>query len=310
MAYKNARVDVPLQGVSLGYFGEGFICNDLLTPLTKTKWTGLFGEYGNAHRQLYTTRVYDRGLYRTVNTIDYNLNRTYVIHNHGLKDYVTERDYEETESPFEAQADKVAGIKSLLMIEKEYTISNLLTQRGTYGVGGAGSKVLAGNTQWSDYVNSDPLKDIKDMQISIWDRSKKKPNAAIIPYPVLQTLRFHPKLAGFYGQSGTRVSISNEQLKALFEIDILHVPMSSYVNEAGAEADLWGKHVIFLHQASSGQLRQRTFGYRMGKDGHDARVFIKDAPEMINSDVIIHDWAYNWTVVNPGAGYLFSEVIA
>lgn len=308
MAYKNARINKVLTNISLGYWGEGFICKDLLTKLPVPQWTGLLGEYGNAHRQLYSTRVMDRGEYITVPAIDYNISKTYVVHNHGLKDHVTERDYEEIEQPFMAEQDRVLGLKELLMIEKEYEISNLLRTVGTYASGN--SVALSGNSQWSDYENSDPLKTFATAQQRVFEVSRKKVNACIMPYEVLLQLQYHPRLADKYGSAGTFKAISIEQIAAQLKIPKIYVPEASYVNAAQAETSFWGKDVILFHQAQTPMKRQRTFGYRLEKSGHTARVFLKDNPNMVNSKTIFHDWAYSWMITNPGAGYVIKNAIA
>ena len=118
MAYKNARVDSPLTNLSLNYIPKGFVSDMVLTPVSVPKWSGLIASYGDEHLQIYSTRVYDRGQYELVSTVNRSLSGTYVVHNHGLRDIVSERDYEEVELPFMARGDVTLGLRTLLMIEK------------------------------------------------------------------------------------------------------------------------------------------------------------------------------------------------
>ena len=223
------------------------------------------GEYGNAHRQLYSTRIFDRGEYKTVPSIDYNISRTYVVNNHGLKDYVTERDYEEVEAPFMAEQDKTLGLKELLLIEKEYEISSLMRNVATYPTGN--SRVLSGDAQFSDYANSDPLKVFADARAKVYEVSRKRVNTAIIPYEVLIQLENHPKLTGIYGSKGVYSSISLQQIANALKIKNIMVPEASYIGAGGAETAFWGKDIVLYHQAPSASKRQRTFGYRIQKNG-------------------------------------------
>lgn len=307
MPYKNSRVDRPLTNLSIKYVPEGYICNQALTPLPVPRWTGILAGYGTAHLQLNSTRVFDRGEYRTVQTVDRNLTTTYRVDNHGLKDIVSERDREEAESPFMARNDVTMGLRTLLMTEKEHTLSTLLTTAANYN--SANTTTLSGNAQWSDYTNSDPLANIKDAKIAVFNGIKMPVNAAIIPYNVMQTLRFHPKLTGIYGQTGKFAPLSDEQIGTALGIPLILVPMAGYDN-AGTETLFWDKDVVLYHRAPRAMRMQRTFGYGLSKRGHESRVFIKNPEAMVNSELILSDMAYSFRIQHNQGGYLFKAAIA
>ena len=306
--YKNSRQDMVLSNVSIDYIPEGYVCDLVLTPLPVAKWTGIIAGYGKSHLQLYNTRVFDRGAYHTVPTVSRTLTNNYNIENHGLKDFVTERDREEIELPFQARADVVRGLKNLLMTEKEYAVASIMTKTASYD--STTTSALGSTAKWSDYVNSDPLGNFKTAITAVWQKTKKVINTAIIPFDVLQTLRYHPKLTNVYGSTGKFEAISVDQLKRAIGIQNILVPSAAYETSAGAETAFWGKNVILYHRASSAGLHQRTYGYYLRKTGHESRVFTKEAPEMVNADMILHDMAYQYKIMNTGAGYLFQTVIA
>lgn len=306
--YRNSRVDVPLTNVSLDYRPEGFIADMALTPLAVGKWSGFLAEYGTAHLQLLSTRVMDRGQYHTVPSVDRKIEKTYKVENHGVRDFVTERDREEVEQPFEARADVTMGLTNLLKIEKEFLNTNLLNTTANFASGN--SATLTGQALWSDYTNSDPLKNIREAINKIFVESKKVANSAIVPFQVLQVLRYHPKLTGIYGYTGKFESISVDQIKAIFGIQNLYVPTAAYVNAAGSETLFWGKECLIYHKDASAMKHQRTLGFCVKKRGHENRVFSKDAADMVNSEMILHDMAYDFMLTHTGAGYLFKAAIA
>ena len=306
--FKNSRVDKVLTNVSINFIPEGFICDQVLTPLPVDKWSGIIAGYGNAHLRLVSSMVFDRGAYHTVPTVERNLTRTYVIDNHGLKDYVTERDLEEVEQPFNARSEVTMGLRLLLMIEKENTIATVMRNAANYGTNG--SITLSGNGQFSMRDMSDPVKTFQDAKVSVFQRSKKRANTAIIPWDVLEVLRSHPKITNVYGQSGNLRQISVEQLKSALGLQNIIVPMSAYVNAADEETLFWGKDVIVYHRAPSAMKHQRTFGYKLTKRGHESRVYTRVPEDIPNSECILSDTAYQYLITDARAGYLIKNAIA
>lgn len=308
MPYKNSRVDQVLTNLSLDHRPMGFICDMVLTPLSVMKWSGKIGGYGNQHLRLKSSRVYDRGVYKTVQTVEYNTNTSYELVNHGLQDIVTERDREEVEAPFMIENDVTMGLADILKREKEYQISQLMRMTSTYKSGN--TVTLSGNSQFSDFSNSDPTRIFSDAINQVVSASGVIPETAIIPYRVLQKLRSHPKLTGIYGSTGKFEQISVDQIKSALGIKEILVPYSQYVNDSGTLQFFWGKDVIVYNRAMSAAKYQRTFGYYITKSGHQSRVFRKDHPDIPNSIKILSDMAYNWQISESGAGYLIKNAIA
>lgn len=308
MAYKGSRVDKVLENVSLGYFPTGFICNNALTPLPVPKRSGHLASYGDAHLRYHATRVFDRGGYNVVPTIDRNTDKTYLVHNHGLKDIVTEDDIEEVEKPFQAEADVTIGLRNILYTEKELTVANLFRAAANYASGN--SVTLTSTTQFNDYTNSNPLVTINTAQTRVWEESGVRGDCAIIPYNVMLVLRYHPRLANVYGQRGTFSPITDEQIKAVFKLRELHIPDAHYVNNAGNQVPFWGKDIIIYNRATSAMRRQRTLGYMFQRRGREHRVFKRESQERPNSMDILSDMSYSYSFENNQCGYVIKSAIA
>lgn len=308
MAYKDARVDIPLTNVSIRYQPEGFISEMVLTPLPAERWTGIIPSYGTDHLELHTTRLRDRGEYHLVCSVDRSVATTYAVNNHGLRDIVSERDYEEVKSPFRPRQDVVLGLKTLLMIEQENACQTLLRTASNYSSGN--TVTLSGNAQWdSGDPASDPIANFREAMKKVWQGGHDKANCAIIPYDVYLALRFHPKLAGIYGQSGVFTPMAIQQLQNALGIDKILVPMAAY-NAGGTETALWGKDVVIFHAPKRAMRIQRPFGYRVFKTGHRNRVFVKDSPNAVNSDTIFVDTSYTYMLTHKDSGYLIKNAIS
>ena len=306
-AYKNARVDQPLTNLSLNYIPKGFVCDMVLTPVSVPRWTGLIASYGSEHLQLYSTRVFDRGEYETVHSVSRSLSKTYVVHNHGLKDIISERDIEEVELPFQARADVTLGLRTLLMIEKESEVATLLTTASNFASGL--TEALSGDSQWSD-SDSTPIAKVTELRNKIWNASHVVANAAICSYDVFQVLRNHPTITTVSTSSGKYGPASEEQVKNALGLEHLYIASAGYIADSGTESGFWGKNFVLYNKAASPMRHQRTFGHCFKKRGHESRVFVKDHPTSVNSDLVFHDMAYSFAITHQNAGGLLRTVIA
>ena len=307
MTWKNSRVNIPLQNLSLRTGNEGYVAHEALTPIVARDWTGIIASYGDDHLELVTSRVLDRGGYRIVPTVTRSLSKTYAIGNHGLMDIVSERDYEEVKDPFQAEVDVSMGLSDLLKLEREWSLRTLLVTASNYATNH--SQTLSGTSQWSDYTNSDPLKNISDAQEKIWTNGRVEAEDAIIGKAVMYKLRLHPKITVPSTVTGKVTPASTEQVAAALGLRKIYVPMATY-NNSGTLSDVWGKICIIYNRAQGPKKRQRTFGYKITKAGHDFRTFLKENPNMPNSKNVIMDLSYHFRIEHNNAAFLYLNAVA
>ena len=307
MPFKNTRVDRVLEKVSIGYFPEGFISHLIGTPVPVMKRSGIFGSYGNSHLQLLNTIVQDRGGYKVVPSIERSVDNKYYLGKHGLVDFVTEEDKEEVEDPFDAQQDSVLYLKSLLSIEREYAVSFLLTQIGTYE--SSNVQTLSGTSQFNDYSNSNPLEVFAAARAGVQGSSGVIADTAIMDYRVMTTLIGHPQLTTAQGSSPF-TPLSLESLKRALDVKNILISHAQYVDSNGDRQSFFGNNIIFYNQASSQMKRQSTFIYRLENKKRNERVTIKDANDLVNSERVFLDMMYQYKIGTQGAGYLIQNAIA
>ena len=308
LAYKDGRVDVPLRNVSEDYRPEGFIAERVLTPLSVPFYSGRLGSYGNSHLRLITTRVYDRGKYTIVPTYDYSLSTTYDLDVHGVGDTVSKRDRAEIQDPFEVESDVTMGLTNLLLNEKEYACSQLLRNTGSYESGM--TETLSGTAQFNDYSNSDPIGKIKNAVVKIWSQSGMPCTTMILGYDVLETIRSHTKLANFYGQTGVKVQISEEQIKNAFSIPEIITAKAHYVNNSDTQTTFWGKDIILMARAPTPMRHQRTYGYYLTRDGEERNIYRNPIYNPPGGTEILADMTYQFLITHKACGYLIKNAIA
>lgn len=311
MAQTRALVDKLLTQVSLGYAPTGHIAEEALPKLGVNENTGLIGKYTNAHLRLEHTQMGGRGKARTVEAIKYDVSEGYEVESHGLEDVVTPEDVRNIPDPFSVESDKVMGLTQLLKTRKEVTFANIVTNPAviTNGV------TLVGNDKWSDYVNSDPVDDVKTARSAVKLACGFFPNRAIISARCADVLSYHPavlKNLGFnYEKAG---ALTYEDIKKFFKVNLLHVGDVQYdtSNEGLAEAmtELWGADVVFYYAPETASKFQKSLGYYLTLNGEEGmRVYksaINNPPD--STSIIVKD-SYGYKVTNSTCGYLIQDAI-
>lgn len=149
----------------------------------------------------------------------------------------------------------------LMQLDRERRVAALIFNAGSYA--GGMSEALAGNAQWSDTVNSDPVAKIGD---SI-DKPLVRPNTLVLGRAVWTALRRHPKIVQAVNntQQGAGI-VSRQQVADLFELSQVLVG-ESFVNsarkgQAASFARVWGKSAALLYvDANAATIDQPTFGF-------------------------------------------------
>jgi hypothetical protein len=139
------------------------------------------------------------------------------------------------------------GLTELIVLKREVRAAALVFNAANYGA--ANKLALAGTSQWSDYVNSNPQSDILAAQ----DAMIMRGNICVMGRAVWTAVRQHPKLCkAIFGNNTDAGIISRQAFADFFEFDGLFVG-EGWVNTAkkGQAASLvrvWGKNVSIMHR--------------------------------------------------------------
>lgn len=202
------------------------------------------------------------------------------------------------------------GLTELIVLKREVRAASLVFNAANYGP--ANKVTLAGNDQWSDYVNSNPQDDILEAQ----DAMIMRGNIGVIGRRAWTMLRQHPKICkAVFGQGTDAGIVSRRQFADHFELDDFYVG-EGWVNTArkGQAPNLvrvWGKSCAILHRNMNADTEYGiTFGYT-------AQFGPRVAGEIIDPDIGIHGGvrvrvgeSVKELVTANDLGYLLSAVIA
>ena len=131
-----------------------------------------------------------------------------------------------TGGPMSPEQASALYLESLIQLDREVRVAGLIFAAANYAAGQ--SETLSGNSQWSDYANSNPLSYI----MAALDKPLIRPNVAVLGQLTYTALRQHPKVVQAVNGSGQGAgTVTRQQLAELLEVQTVLVG-SSFVNTA------------------------------------------------------------------------------
>lgn len=218
------------------------------------------------------------------------------------------------------EADKVPGVDmastsvdmvmDIMRLNVECECADLALDAASYD---ANHKVaLAGTDRWSDYANSDPIKDVDEGREAVRRSIGRYPNTFTIGADVFNVLKEHPKITDRIKHTSDK-SVTAEVLARLFNVERVVVGKAIYLPEDAADedpgVDIWGG-AAFLSwvPTAGGNYRVPSFGYCYELPGMP---MVEEPYQERN----IKSWCYPVTferrpyLVGAEAGFLFQTPI-
>ena len=153
------------------------------------------------------------------------------------------------------------GLTNLIMLAREQRAANLVFTAANYAA--ANQVTLSGTSQWSDFVNSNPISDLMNgIDVPIF-----RPNIMVLGRAAFTKLCQHPKIVkAVLGNAGDSGVARRADIAAMLELDEVLVG-EGWVNTAkrGQTPTLvrvWGKHAALLYRDKTADtMGGTTFGY-------------------------------------------------
>lgn len=153
-------------------------------------------------------------------------------------------------------------VKAKLLLNKEIMTAKLMTNQNNFhpdlkvSVGDNGG--TADIVKWSDYTNSDPMKDIFKLREKVERLGGMNMNTLVLSKPVYNILKFHPKLKATIAGFTSPEMVSDEAIKTLLGVDNLIVANGRKANssqrrvgEGGPTNYIWGNNAILMYLPSA-----------------------------------------------------------
>lgn len=180
------------------------------------------------------------------NKLEYSGTRkTAEVEDYGLDIPVPQDDIDnapKNHDPVKAGTERASG---LIMLDREVRVAKLYQNRNNY----AADKrvVLSGNSQFSDYANSDPVEVISEAL----DKPLMRPNLMALGRQAFSKISRHPAiLKSVHGNSGDAGIARLSQIEDLFEVKIAVGDARFNIKKPGEEMELaygWGPHISLAY---------------------------------------------------------------
>lgn len=188
---------------------------------------------------------------------------TYFAEEHALKDWVAVEEQANSDPGFDVLARAARRVTDTILLNREDLIQTMVRLTTNYATGH--TVTLAGGNQWSDYVNSNPITNLKTARDQIFFSTFKYPNIALLGYEVAAMLEDHPD---FLDRMKTTPLASNNTLDAvglLTGIPTLvrgsAVKNTAALGQAATFGYMWGKDVVLAYVPPNPGRDEPAFGY-------------------------------------------------
>jgi hypothetical protein len=194
---------------------------------------------------------------------------TYYAQEHSLQVPVTDEERWNADSPLAPDRDGTELVTGKIMLGREKAMKDLATTAANYA--STNTATLSGTSRWNDYVNSDPISDLRTGKSAIHSRIFMPPTVAVIPYQVMTILEDHPDFIERIKYS-ERGIVSADLIGAVVGIPGIVIPGVG-INTANVGATpslsyLWGKDVVMAWVPARAGLKVPAFAYEFGWRGN------------------------------------------
>lgn len=304
-------LDQPLNNVSVGYVNDDYFAEKLFPPVPVKQRSGRYWVFGKEKFHRYETIREPKAESREIAPWSLS-NNPYFCNDHSLKDSISDEERAGSDNA-DLEITTVQNLTDAILLDLEIRVMNLL-------LGPSGSlpnATLAGTSQWSDYVNSDPIAAVEAQKIVIKQSIAKTPNTLAVSYPVYSVLRQHPKIIDRFKYSQVGI-LQADHLKSVFDVDNFWVMGAEYdMSNEGQSPDLqfvWGKTAVLGYIPPSAQRLQPALGYTFrwlfGAPDLGGTLTKRYRVEPKTCDVIeVHRYD-DIQLVAPQAGFAFLSAVA
>jgi hypothetical protein len=317
----NVHIDIILTNISVAFPNAGFVGPSLFPPVPVNKQSNKYYIFGREAWQPEPD-----GDYRAPGTVANEIPGlalsvdTYFAREHSLQIPITDEERENADSPLSPDRDGTELVTQKILLAREVNMQALVRDTTQFAAGY--SVTLAGATQWSDYVNSNPIADIRTGVRKVHAGLFIEPNTAIIPYQVMSILEDHPDFIERIKYS-ERGIVTPDIVAAIFGIENIIVPGVGYNATAnpGQTASLqylWGKDVLLAYVPARAGMKIPAFAYEFtwGYGGGLPQVVERWREEPRKSDIVRVSRRYDLKFVAKDAsglsmaGYLIKSAVA
>lgn len=229
---------------------------------------------------------------------------------YGLDDIVPNEDIEADNQGIDPLGTATAWLTNLVNLARELRVANLVFNTASYAAGQY--TTLAGGSQWSDTVNSDPVAAIGDAL----DVPIMRPNIATFGQQTWTKLRRHPKIVQAIKNTNQGAGmVSREEFAEFFELQEVLIGQglanTAKRGQAASMQRVWGKHASFFYRdRAAGPQQGVTFGMTAAWGKKIAGNIPEPKIGLTGSERVRAGERVKEIITAPDVGYFFQNAVA
>ncbi len=258
------HVDEALTQISIAYRNQAFVAEEVLPVVPVMKKNDVFFKFSKQHFRSYKD-AYAAGQRAQQIEVDLDARGFYMADGHALEDSITDDEREQADPGAQLEVEKTEKLTNIIALNEEIAFfSNVVN---TTVISQNANLQSTPTSQWSDYVNSDPVAEVLKQRRAVQQQIGDFPNTMLISQPVLDTLANHPRILDRvkYTANGARNQLDEQDLARVFKVDKVLVSAALYQQSPEGEADnlgyIMGKNAMLFYRPPRPGIRVPTFGY-------------------------------------------------
>ena len=286
----NVHTDAILSNISEKYSNAAFVGLQLLPVVPVKKESDKYYKYDSKADRFRIPQTL-RAPKTESKTVDWKVTTgTYQCEEHALNDLIDDREKDNADKPLNLEVDTVEFLTDIIELAQEKRIVDILTGAGM-------THNITISTKWSDYTNSDPIRDIEVGKQDVHGRIFRNPNTLLLGVEVYNILKHHPDILDRikYVQKGI---VTAELMANLFEVDKVIIGAAGYNTKKEGQTAiygyLWGKYAILAYVEKAPGIKKFSLGYtfKVGKNKvRRARIEVRHSnwfePSMIVDEKLV-----------------------
>ncbi len=308
----DVHIDQALTTLSISYKNPDLIYERVMPSIPVDKRSDLYFIYGREQFRKLDDLVRPGSVSpeweRTISRDSYNAER------HAQKQLITDAERRLSDNPLQPDADTTEFLTDRVMNQREFNTISLVTDPTQV----PNNLTLSGTSQWSDYVNSAPLSNIKNGRLIARFGALREANVFTMSLDVGLGLADHPSIKDLikYTSPGNISSAGLPNVIRGLQVAIAGAYIdTSNPGQTPSMAAAWGKNALIHYtNPAPGGLKTITFGatFEAPDDTTGVRGFsmLKWRDENRHGDYVECATTYALKLIAPTAAYLFLAAVA
>jgi hypothetical protein len=256
------HVDEALTQISIAYRNQAFVAEEVLPVVPVMKKNDVFFKFSKQHFRSYKD-AYAAGQRAQQIEVDLDARGFYMADGHALEDSITDDEREQADPGAQLEVEKTEKLTNIIALNEEiYLFTQVITSSNI-----TQNSTLSGTSQWSDYINSDPVAEVLKQRRTVQQQIGDFPNHLLLSQTVLDTLANHPRILDRvkYTANGARNQLDEQDLARVFKVEKVLVAAALYQASNEGEADslgyIMGKNALLFYRPPRPGIRVPSLGY-------------------------------------------------